>query len=114
MRDRDKQTGEYNETYPLEMFIQALKDLDGEVGTKDVEHAVGCEYRTALAKLQELEDKDLVTSRRVGNAYLWSLAERTESDSPQVEQETSDDEATPDEKEDPMADGVYDPTQEHF
>jgi hypothetical protein len=114
MRDRDSETGEYNESYPLKLFIKALDKLDGDVGTKDVEELVGCEYRTTLAKLQELEDNDLVTSRRVGNAYLWSLAERTESESPQVGQETSDNEGTSDENEDPMAGGIYDPTQEHY
>jgi hypothetical protein len=102
MRDRDSQTGEYDETYPLQKFIDALEELDGEVGTKAVEHAVGCEYRTALAKLKELEDRDVLTTSRVGNAYLWSLAQSTENEPPQVEEESSNEESPTEEDDGPI------------
>lgn len=36
---------------------------------------VGCKHRTANAKLHELEEQDRVTSKKVGNAYLWQTAE---------------------------------------
>jgi hypothetical protein len=54
---------------------KSVKASWGEVSTKRVEQAVGCQYRTAIAKLHELENKGLATSRRVGNAYLWTLAD---------------------------------------
>ena len=114
MRGRDTQTGEYNETYPLQKFIDALEELDEEVGTKAVEHAVGCEYRTALAKLKELEDRYVVTTSRVGNAYLWSLAESTENKPPQLEEESSNEESTTDEDDGPMDGVAYDPIKEDY
>jgi hypothetical protein len=115
MRDRDSQTGEYDETYPLQKFIDALEELEEEVGTKAVEHAVGCEYRTALAKLKELEERDLVTTDRVGNAYLWSLDEPPEHDAPTPEQEPSTDESSQDEAVNPLnTPGPYDATEENY
>lgn len=72
MADRDD-SGRYSETYPLEEFIDALDDLGGSAGTQEVADAVGCKYRTANAKLHELEEGGRVTARKVGNAYLWML-----------------------------------------
>jgi len=98
----DSQTGEYNETYPLEAFIQALDRLGGDVGTKDVEEAVGCEYRTAIARLHELEDRGIITSRRVGNAYLWSLAEIHNMESRSGDRQASTENSPSEEDGDPL------------
>lgn len=73
MAHRDDESGKYTETYPLEDFIEALDDLGGTAGTQDVADAVGCKYRTANAKLHELKDEGEISSRKVGNAYLWIL-----------------------------------------
>lgn len=75
MADRDDETGQYSETYPLEDFIDALQSIGGSAGTQEVADAVGCKYRTANAKLHDLEEQGLVSSRKVGNAYLWMLAD---------------------------------------
>lgn len=75
MADRDDESGRYTETYPLEEFVDALGDLGGAAGTQEVADAVGCKYRTANAKLHELEEEGRITARKVGNAYLWSLAD---------------------------------------
>lgn len=113
MAHRDSESGEYSETYPLEEFVQAIDRLGGDVGTKDVEHAVGCQYRTAIAKLHELEDRSIVTSRRVGNAYLWSLADTPDRATHSVDQGSTSDDSTQDEQ---AASATfsepYDPTDE--
>lgn len=72
MRDRDDD-GQYSQTYPLEDFLGALETLGGAAGTQDVADEVGCKYRTANAKLHELEDEGKIDARKVGNAYLWEL-----------------------------------------
>jgi len=35
----------------------------------------GCKYRTACARLGELEDEGGVTSHKVGNSLIWMLAD---------------------------------------
>lgn len=75
MADRDDDSGQYSETYPLDDFIAALDDLGGAAGTQDVADVVGCKYRTANAKLHELDEEGRITSQKVGNAYLWKLQE---------------------------------------
>lgn len=75
MAERDGDSGRYTETYPLDDFREALHSLGGAAGTQEVADEVGCKYRTANAKLHELEDSGGVSSRKVGNAYLWQLVE---------------------------------------
>ncbi|AFZ73788.1 hypothetical protein [Natronobacterium gregoryi] len=72
-KDRDEQTGKYTEKYVPEDFLSALEGLGGSAGTQEVADEVGCAYRTAHAKLTELEEEDEITSRKVGNAKLWEL-----------------------------------------
>lgn len=72
-KNRDDETGEYTEAYPLNEFISALESLDGTGGTQEVAEEIGCAYRTAHAKLTKLEEKNKITSRKVGNAKLWQL-----------------------------------------
>lgn len=75
MAERDEESGQYKETYPLDEFIDALRDLDGAAGTQEVADAVGCKYRTAHAKLTELREEGRVEAREVGAAFLWMLAD---------------------------------------
>lgn len=74
-KNRDDKTGEYTEAYPLDEFISALESLGGTGGTQEVAKEIGCAYRTAHAKLTKLEEENEITSRKVGNAKLWQLAE---------------------------------------
>jgi hypothetical protein len=74
-KNRDDKTGEYTEAYPLNEFISALESLGGTGGTQEVAEEIGCAYRTAHAKLTKLEEENEITSRKVGNAKLWQLAE---------------------------------------
>ena len=71
-RDRDEDTGKYTEKYPLEEVLAALEEI-GPAGTTDVAEKVGCDRRTAYLKLQELEERNEITSRKVGNALLWQI-----------------------------------------
>lgn len=75
MAERDDDSGRYTETYPPEEFVDALDALGGAAGTQDIADEVGCKYRTANAKLHELEDAGRISSKKVGNAYLWELRE---------------------------------------
>lgn len=112
MGDRDRQPGEYAETYPLDEFTQALERL-GEVGTKRVEQAVGCQYRTAIAKRHDLENQGLATSRTVGNAYLWSLADTADVRDRDADQEKDTTFSSQEDTEDALdGSGLYDPTDE--
>ena len=74
-RERDEDSGRYTESYPPEMFLKALNALDGMASTQEVADEAGSEYRTAYDKLVGLEDRGNITSRKVGNARLWSIAD---------------------------------------
>jgi hypothetical protein len=72
-KDRDENTGKYTETYPADDFLSAIESLGGSAGTQEVADKIGCAYRTAHAKLTDLEGDGKITSRKVGNAKLWLL-----------------------------------------
>jgi len=72
-KDRDEQTGKYTERYSRENFLSAIESLGGSAGTRELADEVDCAYRTAHAKLTELEEEGLLASRKVGNAKLWQL-----------------------------------------
>jgi hypothetical protein len=74
MPERNDETGQYTASYPLERFTDALRELDGGATTQEVREAVGCAYRTAHARLSELEADGRVSSRSVGRAKLWRVA----------------------------------------
>jgi CRP-like cAMP-binding protein len=71
-RQRDAETGRYDETYPPETFVEAIADLGASSTTEIAEH-VGCDRRTAYVKLTGLRDDGEVSSRKVGQTLLWSL-----------------------------------------
>jgi Mn-dependent DtxR family transcriptional regulator len=74
-RERDGETGRFTETYPPELFLEALEALDGEATTTDIADEVGCSYRTAHAKLSDLASDGSIESQEVGGAILWKLPE---------------------------------------
>jgi len=74
-KERDEDSGRYTESYPTTAFTDAIDSIGGSAGTQEVADEVGCAYRTAHSKLVELEEFGEVTSRRVGNARLWSVAD---------------------------------------
>jgi predicted transcriptional regulator len=72
-KDRDEETGKYTESFPLERFLSVLNSLSDGATTQEVADEIGCAYRTAHAKLSELEEVGQVKSRKVGNAKLWTV-----------------------------------------
>jgi len=75
-RKRDEISGRFSEEYPREDFVRALDEL-GAAGTTDIAEHVDCDRRTAYLKLQSLEEEGDVESRKVGNALLWELSNRS-------------------------------------
>lgn len=73
-RERDDR-GRVKETYPLDEVYASLEEI-GPASTTDVMESLDSSYETAYQKLRELEDNDLVSSTRVGNARLWSVSDR--------------------------------------
>ena len=73
--DRDKDSGEYTETYPDRDFIKIIDELEGMAGTSEISDKVGCTHRTAYTRLRSIEDEGLIRSQKVGNTLVWTLAE---------------------------------------
>lgn len=71
---RDEESGQFTPEFPDSDFLDALRGGEG-VTTSEVAETVGCKYRTAYARLSDLEDEGQVRSRKVGNTLLWMLAE---------------------------------------
>lgn len=75
--ERDEETGKFREKYPDEAFIKAIERKGGAAGTQEVADAVGCPYNTAYSKLRTLEKSGRVSSRKVANARLWRVADKS-------------------------------------
>lgn len=73
--DRDEGSGRFTDSYAPEAFLEALRELGGAAGTRDVAEEVGCNRETARRRLTDLERHGKVTRSTVGDAYLWSLVE---------------------------------------
>jgi hypothetical protein len=77
--ERDDTSGQYVAEYDPEAFVEAIRELGGAASTTEVADAVGCDRRTSHLRLTELEDEEEVDGRRVGRAYLWSVAMNEET-----------------------------------
>lgn len=73
--NRDNDSGEYTQSYSDSDFIDAIEQLDGMASTSDISDMVGSTHRTAYTRLQDIEDKDMIESRKVGNSILWIVDE---------------------------------------
>jgi hypothetical protein len=75
-QDRDQDSGQYQEVYPLETVEEAVRTV-GQGTTQDVADELGCAYQTAYMKLRQLEDDDdtPVASSRIGNVRVWAAEE---------------------------------------
>ena len=75
-RERDDGTGQYTERYPLDAFLEAIRDAeDGFAGTSAIAEQVGCSERLALLKLDRLADEKRVRSREIGRSSVWLLTD---------------------------------------
>lgn len=72
-RKRDRESGKYTGEFSDEDFLTAIRELGGSGGTTEIAEQVGCDRRTAYVRLNDLEDENAVSSRKVGNALLWSI-----------------------------------------
>lgn len=72
--DRDEETGQFTEEFPLSAFLDAARSLDPAT-TATVADTVGCSYDLAYRRLKELEAAGDLEVTKVGNAFLWSEAE---------------------------------------
>lgn len=70
-RDRDEETGRFTTEFQDEDFIDAITELDGSASTSEIADFLDCDRRTAYLRLNKLEDKGHISSRKVGNSLLW-------------------------------------------
>jgi len=70
---RDSDSGQFAPKFTDNEFLKAVRDRELPT-TSEVADAVGCKYRTAYARLGDLEDEGTVASRKVGNSLVWMLA----------------------------------------
>ncbi|WP_049924061.1 winged helix-turn-helix domain-containing protein [Halopiger djelfimassiliensis] len=75
MPERDEGTGRYTGTYSDDDFVEAIENEGEPVGTGEIAKAVGCAHDTAYKRLQALETKGIITSRKVGNTLVWSISD---------------------------------------
>jgi len=73
MGKRDDETGQYTGEYPEEAFLNAIRKADQMLGTGEVAESVGCAHDTAYKRLQELEDRGVLGSQKVGNTIVWFI-----------------------------------------
>jgi predicted transcriptional regulator len=73
MPERDEDTGRYTAEYSIESFKEAIRELGRDASTKAIADEVGCEYDAAYKKLTRMEDRGLVTGRKIGSARLWEV-----------------------------------------
>lgn len=77
MPGRDKETGRYTGEYSNEDFLNAISEADGMAGTGEIADRVGCAHDTAYKRLQRMEEEGMVSSRKVGNALLWTNTDKS-------------------------------------
>lgn len=73
-KDRDEESGQYEDTYPEQAFLDALDEL-GSGGTRKIAEHVGCHRDTARRRLNALVEDGAVVRREVGDSALWIINE---------------------------------------
>jgi DeoR/GlpR family transcriptional regulator of sugar metabolism len=61
--------------YPRDLFIQILKNKDGEATTTEITDEAGCSNETTRRKMSELEDRGVVEKREIGTVFVWRFAD---------------------------------------
>lgn len=80
--ERDADSGKFTPEFPDSAFLDVLLERDQGATTREVADAVGCKYRTAHARLGDLEDEGRVSSRKIGASLLWTAVESVPRDAP--------------------------------
>ena len=74
-RTRDDETQRYDQEYTDEDFLDAIRECP-VASTTNVADAIGCYRKTALRRLNELEERGEVASESVsGKAKVWYIPE---------------------------------------
>lgn len=74
MTDDGDGSQRFESTIDDEEYLTALSTL-GPSSTSEVAEEVGAPYRTAHHRLKRLEESGEVTSKKVGTAFLWQIAD---------------------------------------
>lgn len=72
--ERDDDSGQFTPSFSDEDFLDAVRAGDLP-STSEIADTVGCKYRTAYDRLNQLKDDDELASKKVGNSLVWMLAE---------------------------------------
>ncbi|EMA15424.1 hth domain-containing protein [Haloarcula marismortui ATCC 33799] len=68
--DRDDETGQFEEEYPVAEFLQAVRTLDTAT-TNSVAESVGCSYDLAYRRLHTLAEEGQLDKERIGGTFVW-------------------------------------------
>ena len=74
-RERDGASGRFRTTYADRDFIEAIRSVDGAATTTKIIDHLGCSQRLALDRLHGLADDGTVSVEKIGNTYVWSVAD---------------------------------------
>jgi hypothetical protein len=74
-RNRDEDSGRFQEEYPPEEVIAAIQKQDGYAGTASIADEIGTTTESAYVKLRAMEDEVYVESQLVGQSRIWEVAE---------------------------------------
>lgn len=70
-RERDEDTGLYEEIYSEEDFLRILAET--RLSTSEVAEQLDCHRTTAHEKLREMEEKGQIISTQAGNTLIWEV-----------------------------------------
>ena len=74
-RTRDDETQQFNQEYTDDEFLQAVRDCP-VASTPNVADAIGCYRKTALRRLEQLEEQGAVGHETVsGSAKVWFVTD---------------------------------------
>lgn len=77
-RKRDEDTGRFQEKYPPNEVIAAIRDIGGRATTAEVAEQIGSSRGSAYEKLRRMEENEQIKSRKTGRVRVWSVAEDSE------------------------------------
>lgn len=68
--ERDDESGQFTPSFTDEEFLDVVRERDLPT-TSEIADAVGCKYRTAYDRLNQLADEGVLEKREVGNSLVW-------------------------------------------
>jgi predicted HTH transcriptional regulator len=72
--ERDPSTGQIQQEYEDEEFVDAVRENEPAT-TKEVMETVGVSRTAALYRLNKLEDEDVLMSKEAGTSLVWTVIE---------------------------------------